>query len=165
MIEQYCTEKISEVLIWLKNQETLTLPIAQFLVNHIIPSDRLVQNSGSDIWRTLYQCTKYETPSYFSFLFILGHNWADTNGLQFIKRSFYPLHRALAADKFPSNLWDKIEPYTAKLRVFNEWDKCKKLRKGTIKYFKSSGYKKRILSDFTPEKELNDTLENIWQKV
>lgn len=165
LIEQYCTEKASEVLIWLKNQETLTLPVAHFLVSYIIPTDRLVQNSGSYVWRTLYQCKQYETLSYFTFLFILGHNWADENGLQFIKRSFYPLHRALATDKFPSNLWDKIEPYTAKLRLFNEWDKCKKLRKGTVKYFKSSGYKKRILSDFTPEKELNDTLENIWQKV
>lgn len=165
LIEQYCADKVSDILIWLKNQKELTLPAARFLVNHIIPTDHLVQNSGSDVWRALYRCNQYENLCYFTFLFILGHNWVDANGLQFIKRSFYPLHRALAADKFPSDLWDKIEPYTAKLRLFNEWDKCKKLRKGTVKYFKSSGYKKDILSDLTPEKELNDTLKNIWRKV
>ena len=82
--------------------------------------------------------------------------------MQFIKRSFYPLHKALATDQLPTHLWDKIEPYTAKLRFFNEWDKCKKLRKGIVKYFKLSGYQKSVLSEFTPDKELNDTLKNIW---
>lgn len=162
LIQQYCATKISDVLIWLKNQEELKMPTVRFLVEHIIPTDNMIQNSGSDLWRTFYRCDRYETHSYYIFLFILGHNWSDSNGLQFIKRSFYPLHKALATDQLPTHLWDKIEPYTAKLRFFNEWDKCKKLRKGIVKYFKLSGYQKSVLSEFTPDKELNDTLKNIW---
>lgn len=165
LVEQYCAEKISDILMWLKSQKELTLPVVRFLVNQINPTDKLVRNSESDVWQTLSRYSQYENLYYFTFLFILGHNWTDANGLQFIKRSFYPLHKALAADKFPSILWNKIEPYTAKLRFYKEWDKCKKLRKGTVRYLKLSRYKKNILSDFTPEKELNNTLENIWCKI
>lgn len=165
LIEQYCAEKISEVLEWLKKQEKLTSQVVFFLINNINPADSLVQNVGSDVWKVLYHCDKYENLSYFTFLYILGHNWPDANGLLYIKHSFYPLHKALAADKFPSNLWNKVEPYTAKLRLYKEWDKCKKIRKGTVKYLKLSKYKKSILSDFTPDKKLNDTLEDIWTKI
>ena len=97
-------------------------------------------------------------------MYILGHNWSDNIGLKYIKRSFFQLHQALATDSLPIYLWAELEPYTAQLRWYNEWDKCKKLRKGIVKYLKSSGYGKDVLFDFTPFKNLNETLEGIWSR-
>lgn len=162
LLEQYCLSKISEVLTWLKNNKELSIPTVQFIVEHISPTDKQVLISGSEVWRTFYRCNKYETLAYYTFLFILGHNWNDTDSLQFIRRSFYPLHCALEVEQLPMYLWVRIEPYTAKLHLINEWDKCKKLRKGIVKYIKSSRYHKDVLLNFTPDKELNAILVNIW---
>lgn len=162
LLKQYCIVKVPEVLIWLKEQKDLTMPAARFFVDNIVPTDKVVRDFGSSVWIALLNCDKYENLSYFTFMFILGHNWNDGGGLQYIKRSFNNLHSALAADLCPVNLWEKIEPYTARLRWYNEWDKCKKLRKGIVKYLKSSGYTKFVLSDLTPDKSLNETLECIW---
>lgn len=165
LIQQYCASEESKVLTWLKCQKELTMASSRFLVESITPNDKVVQDAGSDIWNVLCQCNRYESLSYYTFMYILGHNWTDINGLKFIKRSFYQLHKALAAEQLSERLWVLIEPYTAKLRFFNEWDKCKKLRKGAIRYLKISGYKKTDLFYFTPDTDLNDVLLNIWDKI
>ena len=149
----------------MKCQKELTMASSRFLVESITPNDKVVQDAGSDIWNVLCQCNRSESLSYYTFMYILGHNWTDINGLKFIKRSFYQLHKALAAEQLSERLWVLIEPYTAKLRFFNEWDKCKKLRKGVIRYLKISGYKKTDLFYFTPDTDLNDVLLNIWDKI
>ncbi len=164
-IQRYCASEEAKVLMWLKGQNELTMATSRFLVENITPNDNVVQESGSHIWNTLCQCNQYESLSYFTFMFILGHNWTDINGLKFIKRSFYQLHEALASEQLSERLWILIEPYTAKLRFFNEWDKCKKLRKGVIRYLKVSGYKKNDLFNFTSDNDLNDVLSNIWDKT
>lgn len=164
LLMQYCVDNISGVLQWLKQQNILTMPTARFFVDNITPTDKIVKDLGSDLWKALFDCDKYENLSYFTFMFILGHNWNDDAGLLYIKRSFEHLHQGLAVDSCPMHLWEMIEPYTVKLRWYNEWDKCKKLRKGVVKYLKLSGYNINVLSDFTTDKSLNETLENIWIK-
>ena len=165
LLKRYCSGKISEVLLWLRQQNNLTMPAARFVVENITPSDEIVKGLGSAGWIALYDCNKYENLSYFTFMFILGHNWNDELGLKFIKRSFDQLHQVLAADSCPRYIWERIEPYTAKLRWYNEWDKCKKLRKGIVRYLKLSGYNKDVLPYLTTNKNLNETLESIWEMV
>ena len=165
LIQQYCASEESKVLTWLKCQNELTMASSRFLVENITPNDKVVQDAGSNIWNVLCQCDRFESLSYYTFMYILGHNWTDINGLKFIKRSFYQLHKALASEQLSERLWNLIEPYTAKLRFFNEWDKCKKLRKGVIYHLKVSRFKKNDLFNFTPDTDLNDVLLNIWDKT
>lgn len=164
LVKRYCTDKSFQVLEWLREQKELTMPTARFIVENLSPYATNIKAYGSNIWMSLYNCNQYETLQYFTFMYILGHNWSDNIGLKYIKRSFFQLHQALATDSLPIYLWAELEPYTAQLRWYNEWDKCKKLRKGIVKYLKSSGYGKDVLFDFTPFKNLNETLEGIWSR-
>lgn len=164
LVKRYCTDKSFQVLEWLREQKELTMPTARFIVENLSPYETNIKAYGSNIWTSLYNCNQYETLQYFTFMYILGHNWSDNIGLKYLKRSFFQLHQALATDSLPIYLWTKLEPYTAPLRWYNEWDKCKKLRKGIVKYLKSSGYSKDVLFDFTPFKNLNETLEGIWSR-
>lgn len=164
LVKRYCTDKSFQVLEWLREQKELTMPTARFIVENLSPYETNIKAYGSNIWKSLYNCNQYETLQYFTFMYILGHNWSDNIGLKYLKRSFFQLHQALATDSLPIYLWTKLEPYTAPLRWYNEWDKCKKLRKGIVKYLKSSGYSKDVLFDFTPFKNLNETLEGIWSR-
>lgn len=164
LVKRYCTDKSFQVLEWLREQKELTMPTARFIVENLSPYETNIKAYGSNIWTSLYNCNQYETLQYFTFMYILGHNWSDNIGLKYIKRSFFQLHQALATDSLPIYLWAELEPYTAQLRWYNEWDKCKKLRKGIVKYLKSSGYGKDVLFDFTPFKNLNETLEGIWSR-
>lgn len=164
LVKRYCADKSFQVLEWLREQKELTMPTARFIVENLSPYETNIKAYGSNIWTSLYNCNQYETLQYFTFMYILGHNWSDNIGLKYIKRSFFQLHQALATDSLPIYLWAELEPYTAQLRWYNEWDKCKKLRKGIVKYLKSSGYGKDVLFDFTPFKNLNETLEGIWNR-
>ena len=164
LVKRYCADKSFYVLEWLREQKELTMPTVRFIVENLSPSETNIKANGGNIWTSLYNCNKYETLQYFTFMYILGHNWSDNIGLKYLKRSFFQLHQALATDSLPIYLWTKLEPYTAPLRWYNEWDKCKKLRKGIVKYLKSSGYSKDVLFDFTPFKNLNETLEGIWSR-
>lgn len=164
LVKRYCADKSFYVLEWLREQKELTMPTVRFIVENLSPSETNIKVNGGNIWTSLYNCNKYETLQYFTFMYILGHNWSDNIGLKYLKRSFFQLHQALATDSLPIYLWTKLEPYTAPLRWYNEWDKCKKLRKGIVKYLKSSGYSKDVLFDFTPFKNLNETLEGIWSR-
>lgn len=164
LVKRYCTDKSFQVLEWLREQKELTMPTARFIVENLSPYATNIKAYGSNIWMSLYNCNQYETLQYFTFMYILGHNWSDNIGLKYIKRSFFQLHQALATDSLPIYLWAELEPYTTQLRWYNEWDKCKKLRKGIVKYLKSSGYGKDVLFDFTPFKNLNETLEGIWSR-
>lgn len=164
LVKRYCTDKSFQVLEWLREQKELTMPTARFIVENLSPYEINIKAYGSNIWTSLYNCNQYETLQYFTFMYILGHNWSDNIGFKYIKRSFFQLHQALATDSLPIYLWAELEPYTAQLRWYNEWDKCKKLRKGIVKYLKSSGYGKDVLFDFTPFKNLNETLEGIWSR-
>ena len=165
LVKRYCTDKSFQVLEWLREQKELTMPTARFIVENLSPYETNIKAYGSNIWTSLYNCNQYETLQYFTFMYILGHNWSDNIGLKYIKRSFFQLHQALATDSLPIYLWAELEPYTAQLRWYNEWDKCKKLRKGAIRYLKISGYKKTDLFYFTPDTDLNDVLLNIWDKI
>lgn len=160
----YCANHITDILSWLKMQKGLTLSTITFLVNYIDPKSKIVKDIGSDVWKVFGKSRYYEQSVYYIFLFILGHLWSDANALQFIKRSFYPIYVTLSKNMLPDDLWWKIEPYTAKLNFFKEWDKCKKIKKGTIQYLKDSGFSKSVLNNFTPDDVLNESLKNIWDK-
>lgn len=164
LLRDYCKNQVNDILDWLKNQNELMYSTAVFLIDCVVPESKVVKDAGSGIWNVLERCNCYNQLTYYVFLFILGHNWNDANALQYIKRSFYPIHLALLNNTIPDNLWWKIEPYTAKLNFLKEWDKCEKLRKGTVRFLKSSGYSKSVLETLTNDEDLNNSLKKIWDR-
>lgn len=163
-LHDYCKNQVDNILNWLKTQNELTLPAVVLLIDCVVPQSQAVKNAGSDIWIILQRCNCYEQLEYYVFLFILGHNWNDTNALQYIKHSFYPIYMALYRSTMPDILWRKIEPYTAKLNFLKEWDKCKKIQKGIVRYLKSTGYPRSVLNTLTNNEEVNNLLKEDWDK-
>ncbi|MBE6336849.1 MAG: hypothetical protein E7066_09280 [Lentimicrobiaceae bacterium] len=161
---EYCKTKVSDILSWVKMQNYLTSSVISFLINFVDPESKEVKEAGSNIWNVLCNCNHYTPPMYYVFLFILGHNWSDANALQFIQHSFFHIHLMLSKSALSDYLWQKIEHYTASLVFYKEWDKCKKLRIGTVKYLKYTGYQKSTLQTLTKDEKLVQTLMNIWEE-
>lgn len=163
-VYKYCIGKSYDVISWLEEKKDVSAPIVKFITEIIDPKSEQVKSTRSATWLSIYNCDKYSTSEYYVFLFLLGHNWKDENCLDYLRKGFWKLHQLLAQNTLPDYLWIKIEPYTEKLSFLQEWDKCKKLRKGIIRYLKSIDYSQQEMIKFTPDKELNEALYKLWNQ-
>lgn len=158
-----CLSRTKEVLQWLENQNHLSGNIITIFVNYIHPSSNAVRQSKSEIWIKLLNANNDRmNTEYYIFLFILSFNWVDENSVKYLRVSFYHLHEKLRYSSLSSRMWAHLIPYTSELPFWQDWDKCKKLRKGVVKYLKSCGYPKSVLKDFTPDIDLNKELKKNW---
>ena len=154
-------ENIDLLLSWLSQQKTCSDLIEQILVDNIIPASQIVRQYSSDLWQCLVvKDTKHKTIYYYLFLFELAFQWQDNNALLYLEHSFYHIHEALRYSS--AKVWDAVYIHAESLPFWQEWDKCKKLRKGVVKYLKRSGYNRSILTNFTPDEDLNQQLLKIW---
>ena len=78
-----------------------------------------------------------------------------------LKLSFYNIHEELKQNT--DLIWEQISKYSAELPFWQEWDKCKKLRKGIAIYLKTIGIGIDYLSNFTPDTSLNKQLIEFWK--
>lgn len=151
------------VLDWLASASNISYNVAYVLVNVVDELGTVVKSRGSRIWEPFYKLLNDNDPiQYFVYLYRLSFNWSDANALAYMRKAFYPIHRQLAQDKLGYGLWFRVEPYTERLFFFQEWDKCKKIRKAVIKRLKYSGADKSVLRDYTPDKRTNEYLMSEW---
>lgn len=155
--------RIKEILQWIDNQNHLEINIVTILVNYIRPSSNDVLQFGSGVWMKLLNVDNgHMNIGYYMYLFILSFNWIDENSIKYLRTSFYPLHEALKNSTLSGSMWIRLIPYTSELPFWQDWDKCKKLRKGIVKYLKNCGYPRTVLNNFTPDIELNKELKKNW---
>jgi hypothetical protein len=158
-----CLSRIKEILQWIDSQNYLSANIITILVNYIHPSSADVRQSESEVWLKLLNADNDRMNiEYYMFLFTLSFNWMDENSIKYLRVSFYHLHERLRNSTLSSDMWMRLIPYTSELPFWQDWDKCKKLRKGIVKYLKVCGYPKSVLKDFTPDVDLNKELEKNW---
>lgn len=161
-----CITNIGTVLAWMKKRTQISYRIIQLIIKIVPPQSSIVIRKGSSVWNSFY---KYEATTlpleYYTYLFVLSYNWQnDANAFLFYRRAFYPIYNALKENTLEYSLWDQIDQFTKPLIFWKEWDKCKKLRNGLIDRMKDEGYSKDILSDFTPDRELNKDLKKLYKK-
>lgn len=113
-----------------------------FLVSMVDPYNHEIQKlSKEDIYKiydtiTRENCAQNEKESLAKFLLpicILADYMLDTEIARF---SFEIVHRMLATQNFPEMEWDKLEKILPEVAFYNNWDRCKRLRKG----FRKRGY-------------------------
>lgn len=152
-----------QVLDWLASVSSISYHVAYVLVNAVDEVGALVKNKGSMIWKPLSNLLNNNDPvQYFVYLYRLSFNWSDAEALSYMRKAFYPIHQQLSQDKLGYEQWFRVEPYTEQLFFFQEWDKCKKLRKAVIKRLKYSGADKSVLREYTPDMITNEYLMNEW---
>ena len=153
-----------EILAWLGGVETVTVNVAYAIVNSLNERSEDVVNAGSKVWKPFlglqYQSLRVEV---YAFLFSLSFNWlSDRDALELMRMAFYPLHTLEEAGKLGYGNWMHIACYMESLRFWEEWDKCKKMRKTVVKRLKNAGYDKSILNHYTPNSELNEMMIKMW---
>ena len=127
------------------------------------PTDVNIQKKGAKPWIWLLNYSGKQTLDYYAFVFSLSFNWKNDIAVKFLRTSFYSIHNILANDRDRASvLWSKVMEYGDTLPDCEDWDNCKKLRKGLVKNLKSRGFDKSVLKNLTPNKELNESIEKFW---
>lgn len=161
----YAASKSDCVIKWLSKQTELSPISVQFIINNFSPISQQVKQSRSSDWVIFAKSKGLSFNEYFIFLFQLSHNWTDELALNFLKKSFYTIHTLLACEKLTDSQKSNLVPYFAKVSIWHEWDLCKKLRKGLVKYIHDNKINPSILYKFTPDEKLNEALIRIWDKT
>lgn len=161
----YAASRFDCVMKWLTLQNKLSPIAVQFIINNFSPITQQVKQTNSSVWKVFAESKPLSFNNYYIFLFQLSHNWNDELSIQFLKKSFYAIHTLLANEKLSDNQKSMLAPYYAKVSIWHEWDLCKKLRKGLVKYMHDTNINPLILYKFTPDEKLNNTLIRIWDKT
>lgn len=161
----YTASKFDSVIKWLSIQNKLSPVAVQFIINNFSPITQQVKKTTSSDWEVFAKSKALSFNEFYIFLFQLSHNWIDEIALSFLKKSFYAIHTLLANEKLTDRQKTYLVPYFAKVSIWHEWDTCKKLRKGLVKYIHDKKISPSILYKFTPDEKLNDILIRIWDKT
>lgn len=161
-LSAYVSENIRGISSYLSHQSSISQVSKQFVLSRLDPKNPVVSETDSSSWQIICDSIDIYSHSDCVFLFILSYNWKDNNSLRYLKKAYYPIYKSLQNSELEWPLWDRIVEYTERLFPWQEWDKCKKLRKGIVKYLREAGYSKDILKSFTPDSEMNEELMRIW---
>ncbi len=153
-----------EILAWLGEVETVTVNVAYAIVNSINEQSKDVINAGAKLWKPFLGLqTQSLRVEIYAFLFSLSFNWlADRDALELMRMSFYPLHTLEETGKLGYGNWMRIAGYMEPLWFWEEWDKCKKMRKTVVKRLQNAGCDRSVLNCYTPNNELNEMMMMMW---
>lgn len=152
------------VLQWLKGRNSITDNVAYAISDAVNERSSGVVVAGAKIWKPFLELQFHNLrQEEYAFLFILSFNWLkDTDALELMRMSFYPLHTLQANGQLKYNVWSQILPYLDSLFFWEDWDKCKKLRKTVVRRLKEAGMGRNVVEHFTPDNELNELLVKMW---
>lgn len=159
----YFSNSLNKVSNWIGVQNHFTRNVIDYIIRTIKPTNSSLSYTNSKDWYNLIEKNRKNLTFEFSiFFFRLSFNWQDEYAIRILGSTFYGLHERLAKNEVTYTQLATISQYMEKLPFWQEWDKCKKLRKGIIKYLKSIGKSQDVLHDFTPSKKLNKLLKKEW---
>lgn len=156
--------KQTDVLLkWMAKQESISSDVESMIITYVNPYDEHLSRSSSSIWRWMVKNDDGgKTLDYYIYMLILTYNWRGQDALDGFYHSFARVHGALGNSQTSDKVWLYVSRYGGKVSLFHEWDRCRKLRNGVVDHLKSLGFPKAVLKEFTPNKELNETLMEIY---
>lgn len=160
-----CTKNQVALLKWIKGRMNISEPVLDFISNVVDPLSPLVKQMGASVFSGFVNSSYPKQMKFYAFLFILSFNWTrDIYSMEFLRLSFYPIHKSLAEGTMNDSLWEKIAPFTGDVPIWQSWDKCKKLRKVLVKRVLEVGLFEDYLRTFTPDADLNKMLVKMYKK-
>ena len=159
-------EDVNDILGWLKHSTEINSNIVFFIVDNLNPQSGEIVKFGSSAWQSFYEFDKNGRCiiSYYIFELLLSLNWKDDLSLRMLKISFYNVYSALAHSKLGLSQIGQLSTYMAELPIWQSWDNCKKLCRGTVKRLKELGYKKSDIKNLTFSEDINKELMKAWRK-
>ncbi len=164
VLEMQLARQSGEVVKWLAGAERITVNVAYAIVNCVDEKDPAVVSFGAMVWKPFLGLRFHNLRAeVYSYLFALSFNWpSDKTALELMRMAVEPLYKLELVGKLSYSSWSRIAPYMEPVKIWEEWDKCKKMRKTVVKRLKQSGADKSILESFTSNRELNEQLIRIW---
>ena len=159
-----CSSHPREICKWINGRKPIRKELVLYICSTIDPSSSFAKAISARGWVCLLDY-KEPMPLYFyGFMYVLSFNWKnDMFAMEYLRESFYPIHKAISEGKVSDWDWNKIMPFTESLPLWQSWDKCKKMRKMIVKRVKKVGLFDDYLRTFTPDMKLNETLVNTWK--
>lgn len=157
-------KKPKQILKWLRNVDVITDRTAYAIVNAVNEYSMPVKAAGPKLWTPFLGLQFHDLRTeVYTFLFSLSFNWPlDKDAIELMRMTFYPIHELEAKGNLGYSYWSRITGNLESVMFWEEWDKCKKLRKTVVKRLKMAGYDKSMLANFTPDIELNEMLMKMW---
>ena len=62
-------------------------------------------------------------------------------------------------------IWNRMYRYGGNVSLFQEWDRCLKLKKGIVAHLKTLGFSRAVFERFTPDGKINESLVEIYDKM
>lgn len=84
--------------------------------------------------------------------------------LRYMKYAFMPIYKSVITSQITLRQWKKLENLMEPLKIWQDWDKGKKMRKTLAKRLKVAGMSKSYVSEFTSDDELNHEILKYWKK-
>lgn len=154
----YCLTHFDKIESWMNAHDTLGRGVVLFLMENVNPNAEVVKRTSSSAWKAYANSSYNYGDKYYTFLFLLSYNWNDDKALSYMQMAFYPLHQLAAENALSWDCWNKLQPYIGSVMPWQEWDKCKKLRKGVVSRLKALKVTKAYVASFTPDPQLNKIL-------
>lgn len=160
-----CIGKQDKVIMWMKKESTISQDVTtRFIICDLDPKSKILKDSSSALWRKII----YESSmplDYYIFIFVLSFNWyKDADAIEYMKYAFMPIYKAVITSQITLRQWKKLENLMEPLKIWQDWDKGKKMRKTLAKRLKVAGMPKSYVSDFTSDDELNHEILKYWKK-
>lgn len=89
-----------------------------------------------------------------TFVFVDGLSGRGTEPACKVAASFESVHRLLAESRLPITWQKEIESATPKLSLFESWDLCERVRRGTVEFFAKTKRGKNLFFELTGDEEL-----------
>lgn len=159
-----CSSHPKEICKWISGRNNIRKELALYISSVIDPSSSYAKAITARGWVFLLDYKERMPLSFYGFMYVLSFNWKnDMFAMEYLRVSFYPLHKAISEGRVSDFDWNKIMPFTESLPLWQSWDKCKKMRKMVVKRVKKVGLFDDYLLSFTPDMKLNETLVEMWK--
>ena len=157
---------VDSLVKWLERQYRITSLVERLIINYVWPSDSYIRDSKPQLWQwMIVNDNEKKSPAFYVFMYEIAWQWADDAVLDFFYHCFHHVHNDLADRTMTDRIWNRMYRYGGNVSLFQEWDRCLKLKKGIVAHLKSQGFSRAVFESFTPDGKINASLVEIYDKM
>lgn len=158
--------EVDKLIDWLGHQRKVTLQVEKLIINYVWPSDYSIKQSDPQVWKWMIENDNgSKAPAFYVFMYEIAWQWSDDAVLRYFYHCFHQVLNELADRTMTDRIWNRMYRYGGNVSLFQEWDRCLKLKKGIVAHLKSQGFSRAVFERFTPDEKINESLVEIYDKM
>lgn len=164
----YLRERPTQVISWLVENKHKAQDNLDLIISLLDPNSKTVFTSEVDIWIGILQSidkNMNHSKKIHAFTLALAFNISGEASYEIFYLSFQNVYDQLKKDYLDTQSWRFLQVHTPPLNFWNEWDKCKKLIKGTVEHFLQNKWSLKKLRTISNEIEIIEKLEKAFNKI